>query len=209
MFFDRKTLSNDGALTPVHAWAPFTGTTTRYGITGPETHRLPNYMIELAKAYANDPDRLYQVQEFGMADQWFQNEADLREFIVKTLENCASDRSIWGITWWCSHDIPDRFGSFVDFEHNLGVIDIHNRPKLAGLIFRDFIANFHQEEIPEVKPTKALIVKKASNDENDYTNAQRYMDLVGRGIYAAFVTPEKAQDAEYLKRRGIEEIIDA
>ena len=32
---------------------------------------------------------------------------------------------------------------------------------------------------------------------------------VEKGIYPAFVLPEKAQDADYLKMRGIEEIIDA
>ena len=38
--------------------------------------------IEMAKAYANDNDRLYQVQEFGMADQWFEKEEDLKLFIT-------------------------------------------------------------------------------------------------------------------------------
>ena len=40
-------------------------------------------MIEMAKAYANDNDRLYQVQEFGLADQWFENDEDMKIFIDK------------------------------------------------------------------------------------------------------------------------------
>ena len=207
-FFTRETLANDGAITPIHAWAPFTGTTSRYGITGKETHRLPNYMIEMAKAYSNDNNRLYQVQEFGMADQWFEKEEDLKIFIDKTLENCASDKNIWGVTWWCSHDISDRFAGFVDFEHNLGVIDVNNKPKAAGLIFKEFIESCKNTEIKEIKPTKALVIKQGPGDENDYTNAERYMKLVEKGIYPAFVTPEKAGDKEYLMSRGIEEIIE-
>lgn len=207
-FFTRETLANDGSITPVHAWATFTTTYDRYGITAPETHRLANYMIEMAKAYANDNDRLYQVQEFGMADQWFEKEEDLKLFIDKTLENCASDKNIWGITWWCSHDISDRFDGFVDFEHNLGVIDINNKPKAAGLIFKDFIENYKKNGVSEIKPTKALIIKDGTGEESDYTNAERYMELIAKGIYPAFVTKEKAKNSEYLNSRGITEIID-
>ncbi len=207
-FFTRETLSNDGAITPVHAWATFTTTYDRYGITAPQTHRLPNYMIEMAKAYANDEERLYQVQEFGMADQWFEETEDLKTFIFKTLENCASDRSVWGITWWCSHDISDEFLGFVDFEHNLGVIDVNNNPKAAGLFFKEFIEKYKENGVCEIKPTKALIIKKGTGEESDYTNAQRYMDLVAKGINVAFITEDRKNDSEYLKMRGIKDIID-
>ena len=165
-------------------------------------------MIEMAKAYAKDRNRLYQVQEFGMADQWFENEEELKIFIDKTLGNCASDRNIWGVTWWCSHDISDKFGSFVDVEHNLGVIDVNNKPKAAGLIFKNFIERYKTESVAEIKATKALIIQEGTGEECDNTNAERYMKLVKQGIYPAFVTPEKANDAQYLKSRGITEIIN-
>lgn len=207
-FFTRETLANDGSLTPIHAWATFTSTMQRYGIRSEKLHRLPNYMIEMAKAYANDFERPYQVQEFGMADQWFEEEEDLRIFIEKTLENCESDRNIWGVTWWCSHDISQQFGGYVDFEHNLGVIDINNNPKPAGLIFKEFIEKYKNMIIPEIKPTKALIIKQGTGEESDYTNAERYMNLIDKGIYATFVTEEKSKDREYLLKRGIEEIIE-
>lgn len=206
-FFSRDTLANDGKIVPVHAWASFSKTIDRYGITAKETLRLPNYMIEMAKAYCSDLDKMYQVQEFGMADQWFETEDQLNRFIVGTLDNCASEKNMWGVTWWCSHDISDRFTGFLDFEHNLGLIDVHNNPKPAGLIFKEYIKNYKQGEKKAIIPTKALIIKKGSGDDDDYTNAERYMRLVHDGVYPAFVTKENASDAAYLKSRGILEII--
>lgn len=114
---------------------------------------------------------------------------------------------MWGVTWWCSHDISDRFTGFLNFEHNLGLIDVHNNPKPAGLIFKEYIKNYKQGEKKAIIPTKALIIKKGSGDDDDYTNAERYMRLVHDGVYPAFVTKENASDAAYLKSRGILEII--
>lgn len=207
-FFSRKSLANEGDITPVHAWAPFTGTTDRYGLTSTQTHRLGNYMVEMAKAYCDDKDRLYQVQEFGMADQWFEKEEDLEAFIYGSLTQCATEKQIWGVTWWCSHDLlPDYIG-FVDFEHNLGVIDTDNNPKAAGLIFKKFIEEYKHNKPEFIRPDKALVIKSGTNDPNDYTNAERYMKLVEKGIYPAFVTEENATNTEYLKSRGIEEVIN-
>lgn len=204
----RKTLANDGSITPVHSWAAFTGMLDKYGVKAKETHRLPNYMIEMAKAYCNDNDRLYQVQEFGMADQWFESEEELESFIIGTLENCASDKDIWGVTWWCSHDIKQEYYGFVDFEHNLGIIDTENNPKAAGLIFKRFINNYKAENYIKPKPSKALVIQPGTGEETDFTNAKRYFDCYAGGEIMAFVTEEKKNDKNYLKIRGIEEVID-
>ena len=206
-FFSRHTLANDGTITPVHAWAPFTGTIDKYGITAKETLRLPNYMIEMAKAYCNNDNRMYQVQEFGMADQWFDTEMELRDFIYGTLNNCASEKNMWGVTWWCSHDVSDKYTGFLDFEHNLGLLDVSNKPKPAGLLFRDYIAEYKHIRENYIVPTKALVIKRGTGDENDYTNAERYMRLIHDDVYPTFVTEENASNIDYLKSRGIDEVI--
>ncbi len=204
----RKTLANDGSITPLHAWAPFTGVSGKYGINAKETYRLPIYMAEMARAYCDNVERLYQIQEFGMADQWFNTDDELENFIFGTLSNCASDKNIWGITWWCSHDIKQKYLGFVDFEHNLGIIDTENKPKAAGLIFKKFIDNFKPDKYIEPRPSKALIIKPGTGEENDFTNAQRYFDLYAKGESVAFVTEDNKSNIEYLKSRGITEIID-
>lgn len=204
----RKTLANDGSITPVHAWVTFTGTSDKYGINGKETYRLPNYMIEMAKAYSEDANRMYQVQEFGMADQWFKTNEELENFIFGTLENCASDKNIWGVTWWCSHDIKQEFLGFVDFEHNLGLIDTENKPKQAGIIFKKFIDNYKAENYIQPQPLKALVIQSGTGDECDFTNAQRYFDCYAKGENVAFVTEEMKNNTDYLVSRGIKEIIE-
>lgn len=206
-YFPRKALANDGDITPVHAWAPFTHTSRRYGFSGKETHRLPNYMIEMAKAYCDDPTRKYWVQEWGMADEWVKSEEELRIFITKTLENCVSDPSIWGITWWCSHDISHRFTGFCSIEYSLGVIDVSNQPKAAGLIFKEFIENYKEGKYPVIRPTKALVIQKGTGASEDYTNAEPYFNMLQKGEYVAFVTEENKNNREYLNARGITEVI--
>lgn len=207
-YFSREVLSTDGVITPLHAWVPFTGTNSRYGWNSIETYSLPNYMSEMAIAYAKDPNRQCWVQEFGMADQWFKTEDELKDFIFGTLKQCAAQKNMWGITWWCSHDISDKYTGFVDFEHNLGLIDVNNNPKPAGLFIKEFIDEYKKNGTTDhIKPTNALIIKEGTGEESDYTNAEVYMKYVKKGIYPAFVTPENAQNQEYLKLRGITEII--
>ena len=47
-----------------------------------------------------------------------------------------------GITWWCSHDISDKYTGFVDFEHNLGLIDVNNNPKPSRTVYEKFIDEY-------------------------------------------------------------------
>lgn len=205
-FFSRETLANDGSLTPLHAWSQFMGITSKYGNNSIETYRLPNYMVEMARAYANDSKRLYQIQEFGMADHWAKNEEELEKFIYGTLENCASDPYIWGITWWCSHDTGKHIKG--PFNYDLGVLTTNNEQKKSGLIFKKFIENYKAENYLKPLPEKAIVILPGTGDENDCTNAYRYLDYCKKGINLAFVTEEKKNDAEYLKSRGIREVIE-
>lgn len=207
-FFTRKHLANTGGMTPVHAWAPFTGTSGKYDNDSFETAALSNYMFEMARAYADDENRLYSVQEFGMADEWAKDDEQLENFIVRTLDSIRSEKNVWGVTWWCSHDIQDKFLGFEKFEHHLGLIDVNNIPKKAALVFKDYIENEKNNPIPEIKRTKAIVIQKGTGDENDYTNAERFMNYFKKGINVAFVCEENAKDAEYLKKRGIDEILD-
>lgn len=206
--FSRKNLANNGFATQFHGWVPFTGTNERFGWNDERTYSLPLYMTELSKAYTEDVEnRLFQLQEFGVADDWVKEEDVLEKYIYNTLDCCAREKNVWGITWWCSHDISDEFEGFMKMEHHLGLVDINNKPKAGGRIFKKYIEEFKNRKIEHYKPTKALIVKKGTGHENDRTNADRYAAQVEKGIYPAFVLPEKANDLEYLKSRGIEEII--
>lgn len=207
MYFTREHLANTGAMTIFHAWAPFTGTSSKYGTDSFETAALSNYMTEMARAYCDeDEERLYNVQEFGMADEWASEEV-LERFIVRSLDSIRSEKNVWGVTWWCSHDIQEEYLGFEKFEHHLGLIDVNNKPKKAGIVFKKYIEEEKQRPIEEIKRTKAVVIKQGSGDENDYTNAEIFMEYFKKGINIAFVTEDKAEDSEYLRKRGIEEVI--
>ena len=51
-------------------------------------------------------------------------------------------------------------------------------------------------------------MKETKWGETDRTNADRYASQVEKGIYPAFILPEKVNDTAYLNMRGIEEIIE-
>ena len=65
--FSREALSNTGGITPVHCYSVFTGALRRYGRMSTESVHLAPFMTEMAKAFSNDPNRKYWVQEFGTA----------------------------------------------------------------------------------------------------------------------------------------------
>lgn len=205
-YFSRKTLANDGAITPLHAWPTFTAAWGKYGDKGDIIYKYPNYMIEMAKAYSEDNKRLYQIQEIGMADNWAKSEQELENFIIGNLESCAADEDVWGFTWWCSHDTQRQFKG--NYNYDLGVLDVDNNVKKAGSIFKKFIENYKAEKYYKPHPDKAIVILPGTDDENDFTNAQRYFDCLEKGIEVAFVTEDKKNNGEYLKSRGIKEIID-
>lgn len=67
---------------------------------------------------------------------------------------------------------------------------------------------FKPDKYIEPRPSKALIIKPGTGEENDFTNAQRYFDLYAKGESVAFVTEDNKSNLEYLKSRGITEVID-
>ena len=208
-FFSRENLANSGFATQFHTWGSFTGTSERFGWNDNRMYSLPRYMTEISKAYAENPDeRLFQVQEFGASKEWIDDDTVMETFIRNTLDFCAEEPNMWGVTWWCSHDISREFAGFQELEYSLGLLDIDNNPKASGLVFQNYIEEFQTKEITPYKPTKALVVKETKWGETDRTNADRYASQVEKGIYPAFILPEKVNDTAYLNMRGIEEIIE-
>ena len=208
-FFSRENLANNGFATQFHTWGKFTKTSDQYGWNDNRIYSLPRYMTEISKAYTEKPnERLFQVQEFGVAKEWIDDKDVMEKYICNTLDFCAADPNMWGVTWWCSHDISKEFAGFSNMEYSMGLIDLDNNPKHAGLVFKKYIEEFKNKEVIPYRPTKALVVKETDWLCTDRTNADRYAAQVEKGIYPAFILPEKVNDTEYLKMRGIEEIIE-
>ncbi|WP_170931927.1 hypothetical protein [Brachybacterium massiliense] len=71
-------------------------------------------------------------------------------FVRTTVDNALQSPELWGITWWCSHDVSRSLADFPPLEHTLGLFDEDGRLKSAGAAFRDAIAA--ARELPAPAP---------------------------------------------------------
>jgi len=202
--FSRRALATLGHATSLHTWILFTGTLGRYGIQGTGTRHLAEYSIELARAYHQRLDRPIWVQEFGASPEWLP-EADIPDFAQETIENALTCDHLWGLTWWCSHDIRREFTGFDVLEYGLGLLDVDNRPKPVGERLASLISRW-REDMP--RPcTRSTALVWPEHIFRDAMALWRYIDafmeLIEDGVRPAIVLEDRAQDAAYLAARGI------
>lgn len=208
--FTAANLANTGSLTPLHCYSVFTGALERFGRMSTESLHLAPFMTELAKAYCNDPNRLYCIQEFGTASDIMDDE--MIAFIKGSMDAMFTENNMWGITWWCTHNITRNFTSFDKIEYELGLLDTNNKPTAAGKLFSDIVKKYKASPVVPPERKCAFILKENNPNEKPadtrWENGHRYAQYVEQGIYPAIILPEKANDTEYLKSRGIEKILE-
>ena len=135
-----------GDATVVHSWI-FDGTGQRYGARSHEVAHRAEYYLELARAFSPAPDRTLWLQEVG-APRSVLEEGDVPWFVRSTIENALDCPRLWGVTWWCSHDVSRDLADFPPLEHTLGLFDEHGRIKGAGEAFRDAVAAAKESTAP-------------------------------------------------------------
>ncbi|HEY9329556.1 MAG TPA: glycosyl hydrolase [Streptomyces sp.] len=148
--------SRDGAMTSIHSWV-FNGTAQRYGSRSFESDHHAEYLIELSRAFATDPDRSVWLQEVG-APLNCMSADEAPGFLEATVRSAASTANLWGVTWWCSHDVSRRFGDFPELEYTLGLIDSERRAKPIGRRFAEVIAELRATAPAAVPRTAAVVV---------------------------------------------------
>ena len=203
--FGRATLANTGTVTPIHAWIFFTGALDRYGENGTGSIHLAEYLLELAKACQEDPAKQVWLQECGVSREWVQ-QITPGEFVTQMLTATATVENLWGITWWCSHDIERRLHGFAELEYDLGLLTVHNEVKPMGEQFQKMIQVIKAGEIPVglVRHT-ALVLPEACTPDLNF--ADEFFRLLDQGILPAIVLESKVSDAKYLQTRGISTLV--
>ncbi|TDW86819.1 cellulase (glycosyl hydrolase family 5) [Kribbella pratensis] len=127
-----------GDLTTVHSWV-FNGVSRVDGPLGPATLTHADYLVELARATAIDPGRPVWLQEIGVPGPDIP--VDLQaEFTRRTVETVLTNQSLYGVTWWSSHDIDRRLLDFPDREYDLGLFTVDHQRKPAAQALADVIA---------------------------------------------------------------------
>ena len=203
--FSRRALAETGGMTSLHTWIGFTGALD-YGIDSEECLGLQAFNIELADAYAADPARKVWVQEYGITDEWTAPE-NFERYIRRSMLAAARCDSLWGFTWWCSHDIDRRFRDFQPLEYGLGLLDGNNRPKPTAAYLTKCIGDMKRgETLPDLKKGAAIVIDE-SEPFSGWKYGAAYADLVRRGEHGKFVLSSRADDKAYLSARGISRLI--
>ncbi|MER7394652.1 glycosyl hydrolase [Streptomyces sp. NPDC000151] len=194
-----------GALTAVHAWV-FNGTAQRYGRESTATAQHAAYLIELSKAWAADTGRPVWLQEVGAPAPHIPAE-HAPGFVRDTVRAALDCTDLWGITWWCSHDVDRALADFPELEYSLGLLTNDRRAKPEGLALADAVREQRSApHVPEPR-TLALAVESGTPCAPGGPVFEAWMRLAERGLRPACVRRELAGDDAHLKARGITEVL--
>ncbi|MFE6734919.1 glycosyl hydrolase [Microbacterium sp. NPDC057650] len=201
-----------GAMTTVHSWI-FNGTAQRYGGRSVASDRHAEYMIELSRAFATDPSRPIWLQEVGAPSNCLTPD-ETPGFLEATVRSAARTENLWGVTWWCSHDVSRSLADYPELEYSLGLISNDGAVKPIGERFASIIPELRERQ---AAPVRSLgIVIDVDDDETPVSRAamspggaifQAWVDACSDGLDPAFITSKDAADAGILASRAITELV--
>ncbi|MFF2850968.1 glycosyl hydrolase [Streptomyces sp. NPDC058001] len=209
-----------GAVTAVHSWV-FNGTAQRYGRTGTATEHHAAYLVELAKAWALDPHRPVWLQEVGAPAPLIPAE-HAADFTEATVTNALDCQDLWGVTWWCSHDVSRSLADFPALEYSLGLLTDDRRRKPAGEAVARIADAWRGREHTPAPRTLALVVDAGDEpgaDGGAGVPVRRSVCAPGGAVFEAFarltadgarpttVLASRSEDRAHLASRGITEVV--
>ncbi|MFJ2924226.1 glycosyl hydrolase [Streptomyces massasporeus] len=195
-----------GAVTAVHSWV-FNGTAQRYGRTSVPSEHHAAYLVELSKAWADDPHRPVWLQEVGAPAPLVPPE-HAAAFTEATVANALDCPGLWGITWWCSHDVSRSLADFPELEYGLGLLTNDRKPKDTA---RALERAAREPSYAAASRTTALVVPADPAVRSRCAPGGRVFDayfrLVADGARPTTVLDTRAADREHLSARGITETV--
>ncbi|CAL9354230.1 glycoside hydrolase 5 family protein [Streptomyces sp. enrichment culture] len=209
-----------GAVTAVHSWV-FNGTAQRHGPDGTATEHHAAYLIELSKAWADDPHRPVWLQEVGAPQPHIP--ADRAAAFTRATVDAALDcTDVWGVTWWCSHDVPRHLADFPELEYSLGLFTEDQRPKPLARALAEAAREHRAAPRPARPRTTALVLDVRPEEEGTREDGDRpgrsvcapggaffeaFARLTADGARPAVVLAERADDTAHLAARGITDLV--
>ncbi|MFF7633477.1 glycosyl hydrolase [Kitasatospora sp. NPDC008050] len=200
-----------GAATAVHSWV-FNGTAQRYGADSTACGQHAAYMVELSKAWAKDPHRPVWLQEVGAPAPHIAPEAAGR-FTATTVAAALDCPDLWGVTWWCSHDVDRSLADFPELEYSLGLLTNDQQVKPAGRALADAVAEARAHGRRPLPRTTALVLDLPDDAPKRSTCApggaffEAFMRLTADGARPTALLAEHATDQQHLTARGITEVV--
>ncbi|WP_043268239.1 hypothetical protein [Streptomyces sp. CT34] len=201
-----------GAMTAVHSWV-FNGTAQRHGPAGTATEQHTAYLVELSKAWARDPHRPVWLQEVGAPAPHIPEDHAVR-FAEATVRNALDCTGLWGITWWCSHDVSRSLADFPELEYGLGLLGNDRSVKPVGRALAALAAEWRgRTHRPPARRT-ALVVDAGDTEAAPHRSVcapggtvfEAWAELAAQGARPALVLAQLASDTGHLTARGISEV---
>lgn len=202
-----------GFATTIHSWV-FNGTAQTYGTGSAAVAQHAAYLIELSKAWALDPRRPVWLQEIGAPAPHIPAAA-AGEFARTAITAALDCPDLWGVTWWCSHDVDRSLADFPELEYSLGLLTSDGRVKPAGEAIARLIKETRSSWTPPAPRTTALLLDLPEAAPERATCApggaffDAFMKLAADGERPAVVLAEHAGDPVYLAARGITRLVTA
>ncbi|HET9173252.1 MAG TPA: glycosyl hydrolase [Actinospica sp.] len=196
-----------GFATAIHSWV-FNGTAQTYGSRSTAVGHHAEYMIELSKAWALQADRPVWLHEVGAPAPHIAPDR-AAEFARATITHALDCPELFGVTWWCSHDVDRALADFPELEYSLGLLTNDGTPKPAGLEIAALVEETRRAWTAPPPRTTALVLDLPEHPRKRSTCApggaffEAYMALAERGERPAVVRAELAHDDAYLSARGI------
>lgn len=204
-----------GAMSTVHSWI-FNGTAQRYGGMSEQSFRLAEYLIEVVRGWSADPQRPIWLQEIGAPAPYVAAE-DAAQFTDRSLRYALDCENLWGVTWWCSHDVSAKLLDFPGLEYSLGLLGNDQNLKPAGAVFARMLTQRGSTPTPVAPRKTALIL-----DVGDETAApersvcapggsffEAWMALAMDGVRPTVVLASQAADQDFLRARGIADVVSS
>lgn len=197
-----------GALSVIHPWCFIEGSVSKTGEVGFATGHHAEFNVQHIRsfhAFDAGPRRRVWVQEIGAPQVNFYRRRVIppqyaAEWIEFTVRNLLTSEDLWGITWWCSHEIDPVLhkGRFHPPEYTLGLFDYRGRLKPGGRRFAAMIDDYQAGRLagPVARPMAVV-----------GSRAPVFNTVESTGSPAAIVQPDRINDAAYLARRGITTLI--
>lgn len=197
--FTRSALARAGAASVVHPWAGFGPIFPRYGPLSTAAVHYAEFLLQYMQAFSADGQRTLWIEEDGCSRVWM-NESLIPRWAEASIRNAVSCAHLFGITWWCSHDVNPRFSGFKRLEYDLGLYTNDRRLKPLGRTIAKLIDEFDRHP-PEVlsRPHALAITQDTGSD----ALLERYMRYVEQGVRPQIVLESRASDTRYLGERGV------
>ena len=201
--FTRKALARAGSASCVHPWAGFGPIYPKYGPLSASATHYSEFLVQYMQAFSGDGKRTIWIEEDGCSKQWVREDL-IPRWAEASVRHAAGCEHLFGITWWCSHDVNPRYTGFNKLEYDLGLYTNDRKLKPLGRTLRDLIREFGKHP-PPVQPRRAAIAIPDGMGSDDLL--QPYMRHIENGVGPQVVLASRTHDRTYLASRGITQLL--